>query len=681
MKRVLPLVGLLAFVACGDDGSTISADPKLSAPARLDFGHVVVGAKATRSIVLRNAGAGPANVVVEVPAPFSAEETELRVPGQATRLLAFSLVADAPGRYEGRATLDWHKGILEVQLVAEAVEPQLCPPSDDCRSFTFEPGRGCVETRVPDGTRCEAPCLVDAACSQGRCVGTPRDCSDGDPCTLDTCDPMLGCRNIADPELVCETDDPCLVAGCDPDGGCRFEPVADGTACGPATCGVSMVCIGGKCTTRATPEGGKCGASTPCQEQGRCVEGVCVQPPQEPLRLVWSDGPPSGWRLHFDGVGGYFGRIYWVECERNACVLASAQPSTSGPTQRAPLFSGGSVASRGRLLFSEGHIVSSYRRGRITIHSGDDLLQVASIDLAEALPAEAWEWEAVEIAAHRDRGFALVEARMGGEPVQGWAIAFTIPGGEIEWAVEMNGIFEGLVVDERGRLYFTWLHRDSTDSAALVSLSNAGSERWRHPVDFNAPLAVASGRLLDGNAELRRIEDGAPVGSIPALVPLSSRSALLNLEEGMLFGYPIVQCGVDRLCPDWDPHLLGFDADGKITWLTRVVSGESWDRTEPLRTEGGSILFAQPAGPTAVRRYLLEELRMHDGVAKVGFRCEFPGDDRAYVGPMSLHDGHLVVADEASQQLEAYLLGDDWKLAERGWVTAYGGPDRSGRPR
>src|SRR5690606_32723170 len=160
---------------------------------------------------------------------------------------------------------------------------------------------------------------------------------------------------------------------------------------GPATCGMSMVCISGQCSAQKTPEGGACGEATPCQPQGMCVNGECDQPPPGRLRLTWTDGPAPGWDLYFDGVGGPLGRIYWVECDRSACTLASAQPTGQGSTLRTPLFSEGSVSTRGRLLLSNGYLVSSYQRGVISIRRGDDLGQVARLELAKLLPAEAWE--------------------------------------------------------------------------------------------------------------------------------------------------------------------------------------------------------------------------------------------------------------------------------------------------
>lgn len=687
--RLLLLLPFALLAACGGGDEVVGAEPKLSAPERLDFGSVLVSSPVTRSIELRNEGRGATSVHVEVPAPFSVEEASFTVPGRSKRSLPFTFFSEEEGPARAVAVLRWKHGELEVELRAEAVESQVCPPSDDCRTVRFVPGQGCVEEWEPDGQPCERACLEEATCQKGVCVGVEKDCSDGDPCTADFCDPVRGCQNVEDPTRICPTDDPCKVPACNPEGGCLFEKVPDGTSCGPATCGLSLVCIDGECVQRQTPEGGACGEATPCQPRGFCENGECKQPSPSELPLQWSDGPSSGGSLYFDGVTSPDGRIYWVECSVSACTLASAHPLQGGQTLRRPIFHH-LPSSRGRLLLSDGYLVSSYRRGHLEILRSTDLERERDLDLRELLPAEASVWEAVEIAAHRDLGFALVEAREGEKLVQGWAIAFSLASGTIEWTRPMEGHFEGLIVDENGRLYLGWLHREPDfGPPALVALSRGGQERWRMPIEFNAPLAVASGRLLDGDANIRRLEDGVVEDRLEALVPLYTRSAILDFNRGLFFGYPLRQCGPDgRLCPDWNPHLIGFDpwSGEGIRWLQPVPSSERWERAEPLLTDDDALLLVQmsdepSAGEGCDRRYVLKEIRLEDGGPVPGFECRLPGAKQSYEGPTALFDGALVVANHCENRLEVYAVGEDRQTAERGWVTAWGNPGRAGTPR
>jgi hypothetical protein len=83
--------------------------------------------------------------------------------------------------------------------------------------------------------------------------GVAKICDDGNPCTTDTCDPIVGCSHV-------ETLSPpeCAPYLCDPSiGTCR-------TSCAGEFDCQSGICIGGAC---AVPCGGTC--------TGVCVSGVC----------------------------------------------------------------------------------------------------------------------------------------------------------------------------------------------------------------------------------------------------------------------------------------------------------------------------------------------------------------------------------------------------------------------
>lgn len=65
----------------------------------------------------------------------------------------------------------------------------------------------CAVVAVEDGTPCDADasvCTDGDACLQGTCAaGAPLDCDDGDPCTIDACDPATGCTHVASTEPAC----------------------------------------------------------------------------------------------------------------------------------------------------------------------------------------------------------------------------------------------------------------------------------------------------------------------------------------------------------------------------------------------------------------------------------------------------------------------------------------------
>ena len=80
-------------------------------------------------------------------------------------------VADAAG--------DTGTGDAAPDTEADAVTPE-CVLDTDCDAAAI----------VPPPNECVVPRCID-----GSCQTSPRDCADSDPCTLDACDPHMGCLN------------------------------------------------------------------------------------------------------------------------------------------------------------------------------------------------------------------------------------------------------------------------------------------------------------------------------------------------------------------------------------------------------------------------------------------------------------------------------------------------------
>ncbi len=123
-----------------------------------------------------------------------------------------------------------------------------CDDSNVCTMDGCEPDMGCVHEPVLDGTACPDGnlCNGQETCSAGVCVsGQALTCDDGNDCTSDSCDPVSACIN---------------------------SPVADGTPCGGGQCG-SASCHSGACMP---DDESVCDDADPCTEDSCSVQAGCM---------------------------------------------------------------------------------------------------------------------------------------------------------------------------------------------------------------------------------------------------------------------------------------------------------------------------------------------------------------------------------------------------------------------
>ncbi len=144
------------------------------------------------------------------------------------------------------------------------------------------------QSRGTSGQWIDSVAITDASiCRPGASI----DCDDDDPCTADSCDPLLGCRHAANScddgnactrmdlcqagacvgsnPVVCSADDSCHDAGvCDPGTGvCSTVSKPDGSACDD----------GDACTTNDACGGGTCrgGPEILCDDENLCTDDSC----------------------------------------------------------------------------------------------------------------------------------------------------------------------------------------------------------------------------------------------------------------------------------------------------------------------------------------------------------------------------------------------------------------------
>jgi len=209
-------------------------------------------------------------------------------------------------------------GSSDVESADAGCSPESCAAlnvAGSCTLWACNPVLGQCEERT---TKDYVPCTVTDACfdvgfcEAGTCQVTAKSCSDGNPCTTDSCDPASGCINgfntdPCDDGNACTTDEACTLGECEATDtsacGCASDldcaPYEDGDLCnGRLACiddvcqvspGSVVVCDdsantecffttcnpgSGQCET-VVPEGTPCEDGSGCTIGDTCAAGVC----------------------------------------------------------------------------------------------------------------------------------------------------------------------------------------------------------------------------------------------------------------------------------------------------------------------------------------------------------------------------------------------------------------------
>ena len=189
--------------------------------------------------------------------------------------------------------------------------PVVCDDDQPCTNDVCASGSGgCIHVPISGACTDGSACTADDFCEKGKCVPGPfLDCDDGNACTVDLCDPFIGC----DYELVdsaccvsgvslCDDQSPCTTDLCDEDQGTcahlvNTAPCEDGDACtGPDYCN-ALTCSGpsldcddnNACTTDSCDSAlggcqhtnlpGGCDDGSACTNSDKCVGGTCIGAP------------------------------------------------------------------------------------------------------------------------------------------------------------------------------------------------------------------------------------------------------------------------------------------------------------------------------------------------------------------------------------------------------------------
>lgn len=145
--------------------------------------------------------------------------------------------------------------------------PKTCVDGNICTLDNCDPEVGCVFDVVPGFKECDDgnACTTNDACDAGFCIGkTAVDCNDNNPCTDDVCDDDLGCQptNNTNP---CSDLDACTTGDQCADGAC--QPGA------PVSCSNGDACDGEE--TCSPTEGCQDGVAPNCDDGIGCTQDSC----------------------------------------------------------------------------------------------------------------------------------------------------------------------------------------------------------------------------------------------------------------------------------------------------------------------------------------------------------------------------------------------------------------------
>jgi hypothetical protein len=115
------------------------------------------------------------------------------------------------------------------------IDEGTCNDGNPCTLDECQPNQGCI-FEPQEGMECDDgdPCTVAELCLDGNCQGTPVICNDDNPCTDDICDIDGGC-SFEDNQAECDDDEPCTVGDFCKAGSCSGTPIACDCA-GDADC-------------------------------------------------------------------------------------------------------------------------------------------------------------------------------------------------------------------------------------------------------------------------------------------------------------------------------------------------------------------------------------------------------------------------------------------------------------
>ncbi len=169
-------------------------------------------------------------------------------------------------------------------------EPPECDDGNVCTTDSCQPNQGCVHALNSAPCNDDDVCTIGDHCHLGQCIGSGTlTCNDGNPCTVDSCNPAAGCVFTAsnapcDDQNACTTGDLCKDKACV---GTAALDCDDGNPCTDDACDLLTGCLhqpnalpcddGDACTQGETCQQGQCLGGLPvgCDDGNLCTDDAC----------------------------------------------------------------------------------------------------------------------------------------------------------------------------------------------------------------------------------------------------------------------------------------------------------------------------------------------------------------------------------------------------------------------
>lgn len=160
----------------------------------------------------------------------------------------------------------------------------ICTDGNPCTEDSCDPTTGnCTVTVLPNGATCSdsIECTASDACNSGKCVGTEMPCVSGDMCALGECDVVSGkcafskipkCGTSCSTSSECDDGNVCTTETCS-SSVCESTSTATSSCSDGNACTIDDVCSFGVCKGKATDcdDGQWCTADSCALLSGKCI--------------------------------------------------------------------------------------------------------------------------------------------------------------------------------------------------------------------------------------------------------------------------------------------------------------------------------------------------------------------------------------------------------------------------